>query len=276
MRTTSILLAGAALMCISTTAKARTYYEETTYYNHPQSNVSRHYKSGETYRGAQPVYQRQPQYQQAPRYQQPAYYPPANPSPWSVYVTARGNYTAMQNDTEGDYTYDLGAYEIIQKNFGHIDDKVFGASAAVGIKNGMFRAEVEGLWNMTAEDQLYGSSSSENKVEVSQQSVLLNMYLDFETNTNATPYFGVGVGYTKLDVDYYAGSKSKGSLAWQVGGGINLAATEHVSFDLGYRYMYNGKLSVEDATYVNGVPEFRSIDMESYSHNFYAGIRYTF
>lgn len=263
-------------MCISAAAQARTYYEETTYYERPQSGVSRHYKSGETYRGTQPAYQRQPQYQQAQRYQQPAYYPPANPSPWSVYVTARGNYTAMQNDTEGDYTYDFGSYEIIEKNFGHIDDKVFGLSAAVGVKNGMFRAELEGLWNTAAEDQLYKRDDPENKVEISQKSVLLNGYLDFETNTNATPYFGAGIGYTKLDVDYYAGSKSKGSLAWQVGGGINLAANEHISFDLGYRYMFNGKMSVDDATRISGVPEFRSIDMESYSHNFYAGLRYTF
>lgn len=283
MRTTNALLAGVALLCFASAANATTYYSRPTY---GQPNYAQPRHSQPTY--GQPGYG-QPGYGQpqgytrpSPTYRQPqGYYAPGayqTSSPFSQYVTIRGTYSKMTNDVEADYKYTNGVGQAAENLSGDLDDDTFGASFAYGIKYNMFRAELEGIWNTEAESFLFDINTDENKAKVSNKAVMLNLYADFDNPTNITPYIGGGVGLSWLKADYYAGEKEKVNLAWQIGAGANIAASENVSFDIGYRYMYNGKLTINDVVYdpLYNIYEERHFKLESYSHNIYLGLRYSF
>ena len=66
--------------------------------------------------------------------------------------------------------------------------------------------------------------------------VLLNAYVDMKTLSALTPYFGAGIGYQWNHMDDPDGFKPH-SLAWQVGAGVSYVLSDHMSLDLGYRYL---------------------------------------
>lgn len=312
MRTTNILLAGAALLCFSSAANAATYYSQPTYYQQPaeQRPVSSHFNRRPA---AQPVYQQQPAYQQ-PAYQQPApnggyysqprqgtgnvrNYNPApspyvyqNPQPsygnFSQYVALRGIYSKMTNDV--DYTFKSHMQDnVYSDTYAYdADDDTFGGSLAYGLKYNFWRAEIEaslyGDSKGTAHDEDWGDLP----ITIQKQALMLNLYADLDNPSIFTPYIGGGVGYARLKakwddfalgIERSGGSKSKGNFVWQIGAGLNIAATENISFELGYRYMYNGKLTVEGAVVEQGIrPVSDEFKLDSFSHMVTAGLRYSF
>jgi opacity protein-like surface antigen len=64
--------------------------------------------------------------------------------------------------------------------------------------------------------------------------VLANAYIDFKTVSGLTPYIGAGLGYqwnhAQEDLKFHG-------LAWQAGAGVAYALCDHLSLDLGYRYL---------------------------------------
>lgn len=76
--------------------------------------------------------------------------------------------------------------------------------------------------------------------------LLFNGYIDLKTQSGLTPYVGAGIGY---QWNHYADSEGfkPHSLAWQVGAGVSYALCDHLSVDLGYRYLSStDKISYQD------------------------------
>ena len=138
------------------------------------------------------------------------------------------------------------------------------------------------------------------------QTLFLNAYYDFKTDTIATPYIGagLGMGFIKTkgefngtwefddflgisaldgewDVSLNAGSKTVTNFAWNIGAGVGFDLAENWTLDAGYRFVSLGSVKTKTGTFeFNGVP----IDEISghgktknlYQHQFALGLRYTF
>lgn len=125
-----------------------------------------------------------------------------------------------------------------------------------------------------------------DKVKVSHDSMMVNAYYDFNTNTKFTPYVGGGIGVARLKAngkeaiaanvgktDFYGVdglSRSKNNFAWNVGAGVGYQVNENVTIDAGYRYVDNGSISVWSLDGAN------KLEAESKSHEFLLGVRYEF
>lgn len=95
-----------------------------------------------------------------------------------------------------------------------------------------------------------------NRVAKMPQTLLANMYLDFENETDFTPYVGGGVGISFVGPDT--------NFAWNVGGGVSYEVTENIEVDLGYRYLSLGQF------------EHRNTEGNLYMHEAMLALRYTF
>ena len=105
---------------------------------------------------------------------------------------------------------------------------------------------------------------SDDSVDVSNHTALLNLVGDIKTGLAVTPYVTAGIGYgwttISLDNEYVHSDIDDDDLAWQLGVGLAYAATDAFDIDLGYRYINSG--------------EMLSMDIES--HQVYLGLRYAF
>ena len=84
------------------------------------------------------------------------------------------------------------------------------------------------------------------KGKVKSLAVMLNGYADYHNDTIFTPYamLGAGIGRNKLtitDNDEKIKLKAKTNLIWNAGLGCQAKLTDHISTDLGYRYVNLGK-----------------------------------
>ena len=89
--------------------------------------------------------------------------------------------------------------------------------------------------------------------DVSAHSILANAFLDIQTDTFFTPYFGGGLGLAVLNDRYTSANSTKTSrwnFAWNLGGGLAWSLNENLALDIGYRYMDLGK--VETVTGAGG------------------------
>ncbi|MCQ2562300.1 MAG: outer membrane beta-barrel protein [Alphaproteobacteria bacterium] len=128
-----------------------------------------------------------------------------------------------------------------------------------------------------ADGTIYGYEN----MEVADNVALFNVYGDIDTTTAFTPYISAGIGYHWAkseygDYDREDGktSKDKGDvhdIAWQLGAGVSYAANEHVSLDLGYRYL-RADWS-EDKTEAGVKTEW---DTDFTTHQVRFGAKYTF
>ena len=95
--------------------------------------------------------------------------------------------------------------------------------------------------------------------------VMLNLAMDLMTDSKATPYLRGGAGiamnesytYTTYDQDtssnsYYPGKNSK-NFAWQIGCGVNFAATEALLTELEYMFVNRGSVETQPY-YLNEEP----------------------
>jgi len=104
----------------------------------------------------------------------------------------------------------------------------------------------------------------ELKPRVSILTVLANSYYDFNAGAAVKPYVTAGLGIANVEFSDISNSTNDTYFAWQVGGGIGVDASKHVTFDLGYRYLKPVGLAV------------RGKDASFECQNISAGIRYKF
>ncbi len=98
-------------------------------------------------------------------------------------------------------------------------------------------------------------------VENQSHTLIANMYYDIPTNTRIQPFVGACFGVAYNDVTIGPLSDDCFDFAWNIGGGFSVQANENVSVDVGYRYVDFGK------------SQFKGYDVDSDSHEIYAGFR---
>lgn len=116
--------------------------------------------------------------------------------------------------------------------------------------------------------------------------LMANVYYDFHTTTNITPYFGVGLGiaFTDTWLETSQGSFSTSqvnftNLAWSLGGGIGVILTETISLDFGYKFINLGEVetsTILDTTAGSTINGFKGHAKSLFINSFQAGIRCTF
>lgn len=117
-----------------------------------------------------------------------------------------------------------------------------------------------------------GGESAGLTGDISGLGFLLNGYYDFVNESVFTPFITGGLGFTKVDVNDFKivisddppESHDDTVFAYQIGAGVGYAFNEKVTFDVKYRY------------YGTSDPEFETVTAEYSSHNFYAGVRFSF
>ena len=106
-------------------------------------------------------------------------------------------------------------------------------------------------------------------------SLLLNFFGVAYDNSRWSPYVGVGIGAVRFeasDLKVSGQPMSSGSaivLAYQVGGGIDVALTDRLNLDVGYRFFSSSRPKF---TEVNG----HRFEMDYVSHNAILGLRVGF
>jgi len=110
---------------------------------------------------------------------------------------------------------------------------------------------------------------------VTADSLLLNFFGVVHDKSRWSPYAGGGIGAARIDA---SGLKVTGqpmstgsavAFAYQLGGGIDIALTDHLNLDLGYRYFSSNRPKF---TEVNG----HKFEMNYISHNAILGLRVGF
>ena len=145
------------------------------------------------------------------------------------------------------------------------NDTCFMWDVAFGARLKNFRGEIE--WANTPRSHLKNEYMD---IETEQQRYMLQLYYDFPVRSAVRPFVNVGAGASYIELsskDYdLPETVDDTTFSWNVGAGLGLNVTRHLSFDLGYRYIDLGK------------PKFYK-DAESVkirNHEGYFGIRYTF
>jgi len=166
---------------------------------------------------------------------------------------------------------------------------VFGGALAVGYNfapkfNVPVRTEIEFALRSNSSNTKDGSDGGvgwNTKQTTNLSTLFFNAYFDINTGTPFTPYLGGGLGmafnYFELKgkasdgVRYESISRSRHNttFAWNVGTGVSYAFTEHVSADLGYRFISTGYREIK----ASGQKMYGSVP---YIHEFYLGARVTF
>jgi opacity protein-like surface antigen len=106
-------------------------------------------------------------------------------------------------------------------------------------------------------------------------SLLVNFFGVFHNKTPWSPYAGVGIGAARMeasDLKVAGGAFASGSsnvFAYQLGAGVDLALTNYLSLDLGYRFFNSIRPKF---TEVNG----HTFKMDYVSHNAVFGLRVGF
>ncbi len=110
---------------------------------------------------------------------------------------------------------------------------------------------------------------------VTADSLLLNLIGVYRDNSRFSPYAGVGAGAARIEASdlqvagFPMGSGSSVVFAYQLAGGVDVALTDHLNLDLGYRFFGSTRPTF---TEVSG-HKFR---MDYYSHSAVLGLRFGF
>lgn len=172
------------------------------------------------------------------------------------YIAARGGYSDYNLNDKDDSSMKDSRLEL---------GGTWNASGALGYKYKYFRVEAEYTYRGDLDEHYKRDIYSQYDVSISSDSLMFNAYLDIMPNYWISPYLSGGLGITRLEVNQkeISGVKSnwdEDNFTWSIGGGISLRLNRCTNFDFGYRYM-----DMEEITY----GEFTS-------HEWYAGLRYTF
>jgi opacity protein-like surface antigen len=110
-------------------------------------------------------------------------------------------------------------------------------------------------------------------IDVNYQSyiVMANMYHYFDNVDTFSPYMTGGLGFTKQKITLRSASidskTSKGKIGGQLGLGVSYNVTNKVMLDLGYRFVYLGKLKLKN---------INNVSLKSTQHKVIASIRIPF
>ena len=112
-------------------------------------------------------------------------------------------------------------------------------------------------------DNVYGNFT---EGDLTTKSFMLNGYYDIATGSPWTPFVGVGIGWSKLDLDTPAFpiSDNDDVFTYQFIGGVAYAFNEQWSVDAEYRFVGTGDATISGADY-----DFNS-------NNLMLGLRYSF
>ncbi len=125
-------------------------------------------------------------------------------------------------------------------------------------------------------DYSYYNGATKVDADIGVSTLFLNGYYDFRTGAAWQPYVGLGLGSAFHDIDVgvsgsyasFGGKDESSDLAWNIGGGVGLRASQRMMIDLGWRYVDFGT-----AKYRNGGNTVRT---ELRASEFLAGVRYEF
>lgn len=169
------------------------------------------------------------------------------------------------------------------------DETTGGVRLAYGVQvpvwGGAFRPEIELGWNADLEKKGNDADTGDKeKIDVSSYSAFLNVYYDIHTGTVVTPYIGGGVGYAHVKSKYTYRNDifddaadfkaSSGTFAWNVGAGVAVALTDHLSLDVGYKFTDYG--SVDKTVSYPMWDEKQKFETELQAHEATIGLRLTF
>ncbi|HEQ1859727.1 TPA: outer membrane protein [Providencia alcalifaciens] len=219
----------------------------------------------------------------------------------SLYVSGKIGASIVQVSNQKWLTSDN---EFEKTNLGNTNDSVFGGNIAVGydfsktttlplrteLEFGM-REKASTSHNLESfNDPGVFSSSDDVKTDITLNTVMVNTYYDFKNDTKFTPYVSVGLGMAsinhKMRYDYnehivsmnqfthekFTKSKTTTNFAWSVGLGSQYRVNNHVSLDMGYRFLDAGK---SEASYYADSQENTS-KVKVRSHDIMFGVTYRF
>lgn len=179
------------------------------------------------------------------------------------YVSAFIGANTVEDTTISDYSVSPPYHDRLEFDPGSY------AGATGGIDFGMLRVEGEVSYRGNDVDRLVeedGTSHSDSDAYVGVLALMLNAFIDIETGSMVTPYFGGGVGVANVsieDLPFYEDDDDS-VLAYQLGAGLGFNVTRAFTIDLGYRYF-----DTERA-------DFYKASMDYQSHSVAIGFRYTF
>ena len=179
------------------------------------------------------------------------------------YVAAHVGYDAPTMTTYINHTH---SGEFFNSN----NDFAYDLSIAGGVKHDLnsafaLRGEVEYDF-ASGIKYSYNFDGEAGSFWANSQTLLFNGYIDMKTSSALTPYIGAGIGYQWTNLQAHDMGNPH-AFAWQVGGGLTYALCDHLSVDLGYRYLASAdKFSDE-----NGTQKIRSA-----YHQFRLGAAYAF
>ena len=123
-----------------------------------------------------------------------------------------------------------------------------------------------------------GGKQSDSTGELSATTLLANMYHEYDTNTRFVPYYGLGVGFAKVDAQGFGVPAAPKALddddvafMYQLNVGVNYLLTSNI--DIGARYRYSATEGLE-LTGAGADAQDKDFDFES--HNFTINVSYRF
>ena len=153
---------------------------------------------------------------------------------------------------------------------------VLGWELEPGSDIGEGRVELEYTHRSNSLDQAeFSEEKVEGDGELNADSLLVNGFGVYRTASRWTPYFGAGIGVARITAkDLTVTSQSLSDddtvvFAYQFGTGVDVALTQSLTLDLGYRFFSTSKVELKEA---NG-EEFETAYL---SHSAMLGLRMTF
>lgn len=216
------------------------------------------------------------------------------------YISGKGSVVRLENKLTG-----TGVYRNNDSIFNNLDHKKSDTVAGLRIAYGIgfpiggnhLRTEIEYGFNgksklngnmnySIAHDTVaYPPANIGYKSEIKSQFLMANVYYDFDTGTEWTPYVGAGLGYARVKAENsatYAGqsmslSKSSNNFVWNFTAGITYDVTENFSVDASYRYTDYGKVDTSGRFDI-GQKYYHDVNTRSKvrSNELNIGVRYTF
>jgi opacity protein-like surface antigen len=122
--------------------------------------------------------------------------------------------------------------------------------------------------------------------KVNIQTVMINLFYDVATYQKLTPYIGFGLGYAKINpkeasviskrgTTSYQSNKSE-NLAYSLMGGVSIAMTDRINFDIGYKFQDFGKAKPLYYPEMLAAPQQVEKSFKIKTHSGTIGVRYNF
>lgn len=173
------------------------------------------------------------------------------------------------------------------------DGNAFMGGLAIGydfnVKHGVpVRTELEYMYRSRVDDTMsvnVAGSRASSKQKYDIQTLMVNAYYDFNTNTIVTPYVGGGIGLAFVDgkasgsLDDVGVSLNKDSttnFAWNIGAGVGFDVTDSATIDLGYRFAGFGEAESKSREFAGGALRIKNETNYLFAHEVLLALRWTF